>query len=293
MELTGYFKGMLGRIEPDPTHVRDAKKAHEELRKRIREHEDVMEAHKETYLAGSYARHTAIKNIKDVDVICVVDINKDVTEPIVTLRWLEGAMLDHYDDVRLQGRSIGITTADGFCLDLVPGTPLSAEDGPLWIPDREAKAWVLSHPKGQIAFSTKRNASTGGFHVQTVKIMKLWRDRLSSALARPKSYVLEALVAETMSPSPPYHAEAVVSVLEGVSSRYRIWVGTGTVPTIPDPGYPGVNVAKRWEAAEFDAFIGRVESAATTARAALQETDEGKSAAAWRRLFGEEFAPGD
>lgn len=291
MELASSFEGLLGRIEPDSEHVKRAKRAHEKLRQQIRDHEVVKEAHKETYLSGSYARHTAIKNIKDVDVICVVDIDKDTNEPIVVLRWLEGAMLDYYSEVRLQGRSIGITTVEGLELDLVPGTPIGDDDGPLWIPDREAKAWVRTHPKGQIEFCSERNASSGGFHVQTVKLLKHWRDRISPASARPKSYVLEAMIAAMMSPQPSSHARAVLSVLEGTQRTYKSWVGTGTVPTIRDPGYSSVDVAKRWESAEFDAFIGRAEAACEVARAALDETDEGKSAAAWRRLFGPEFAP--
>lgn len=294
MELANHFKGLLGRIEPSDSHVAKAKKAHEVLRQHLRDHEEIGKAHKDAYLSGSYARHTAIKNIKDVDVICVLDIDKDLTEPIVLLRWLEQALLNYYDDVRVQGRSIGITTSDGFCLDLVPGTPQNGDDGPLWIPDREAKAWVGTHPKGQIEFARARNASTDGFYVQTVKLMKHWRDRVPSELARPKSYVLETLVAETMGSSPPLsHAKAVVTVLEGMCDRHGCWVGTGSVPTIADPGYPSVNVAKRWRPTEFDAFMEQTQTAATTARTALEESDEEASVKGWRRLFGIEFAPPD
>ena len=292
MELVGHFRGLLGRIEPGDTHVANAKKAHELLRKRLREHDDVGKAHLDSYLAGSYARHTAIKDIKDVDVICLLNMDKENNEPIVVLRWLEGALLDYYEDVHLQGRSIGVITPEKFCLDVVPGTPQGDMAGPSWIPDRDAGAWVLSHPKGQIGFATSRNASTAGFHVQVVKIMKHWRDRIGRESARPKSYVLETLVAHTMGSAPPKsHAVAVITVLDGILSRYRTWVGTGTVPTIPDPGYTSLNVAKRWESAAFDVFLSNVESAATVARNALQEADEEKSAAAWRRLFGDEFAP--
>src|SRR6266550_4493887 len=96
VDLNEHFRGLLGRIEPNPAHVKAAKRAHEELREHIREHPDVREAHRDTYLSGSYARHTAIKNIKDVDVICVLDVDRSKNEPIVVLRWLEAAMLDYY-----------------------------------------------------------------------------------------------------------------------------------------------------------------------------------------------------
>jgi hypothetical protein len=291
MKLDAHFAGLLGRIEPDDDRVSKAKKAHEELRKHVEEHPDVRDAHRDTYLSGSYKRHTAIKNIKDVDVICVVDIDKDKNEPLVVLRWLEGAMLDYYKDVRLQGRSIRITTADGFDLDLVPGSPWSRADGPLWIPDREASKWVATHPQGQIQYCVDRNDSSEGFYVQTVKLLKHWRDRIAAEAARPKSYVLESLCAKSMSALPRSHAHAVVSVLDGITETYGTWVETKRVPTIADPGYPSVNVAKRWTAVEFDAFMNRVKSDAVVARLALTESDVDKSVALWRRLFGTGFAP--
>jgi hypothetical protein len=292
MDLVGHFGGLLSRIEPSAPHVTRAKKAHELLRKRLEEDEEVGKAHQATFLAGSYARHTAIHDIKDVDVVCILDVDKDVTEPLTLLRWLEGALLRYYDEVRLQGRSLGVTTPGGFSLDVVPGTPQFTADGPLWIPDREAKQWVTAHPKGQLEFATTRNAATGGFYVRTVKIMKHWRDRLPTAKARPKSYVLETLVADTIGTLPPEsHAAAVVKVLEGIRNRYQVWVGTGIVPPIPDPGYSTVSVSKRWEPAEFDAFMSRVESAAVTARQAWEEADQARSVTLWRRLLGDDFAP--
>ena len=45
----------------------------------------------------------------------------------------------------------------------------------------------------QIEFATNANAATGGYYVQTVKIMKHWRDRMPAALVHPKSYVVETL----------------------------------------------------------------------------------------------------
>lgn len=294
MELIGHFQGLLNRIEPDPVDVSKAKKSHELLRETLRKDEEIGKAHLDTYLSGSYARHTAIKDIKDVDVICVLDIDKGITEPIVLLRWLETALVKHYDDVRPQGRSVGITTSDGFCLDIVPGAPLvdGATDGPLWIPDRDAKLWVGTHPKGQIKFAENLNARTGGYYVQIVKMTKHWRDRLPSLQAQPKSYIVETLVSETLgSSSPASHAVAVLKVLDGMSTRYGAWVGTGRVPTISDPGYPTVNVAKRWQTAEFDAFMAQVRASATIAHQAYEETDQSRSVTAWRRLFGNEFAP--
>src|SRR5260370_23223130 len=112
MDLVGHFQGLLSRIEPDQADVSKAKKSHELLRETLRKDKEVGKAHLDTYLSGSYARHTAINNIKDVDVICVLDIDTNVTEPTVLFRWLETALFKYYGDVRPHASSFGITTSD-------------------------------------------------------------------------------------------------------------------------------------------------------------------------------------
>jgi Second Messenger Oligonucleotide or Dinucleotide Synthetase domain len=288
LELPGDFSRYVSSLEPDEDAVAAAKSAHEKVRERLKTDEDTKDAHKDTFLSGSYARHTAIHNINDVDVICVVDIDHTITEPEVVLGWLQGMLSKYYKETRLQGRSIGASAAKGVWLDIVPSAPVSADDGPLWIPDRDAKQWVQSHSKGQIAEATRKNKSTSGYYVQTVKLLKAWRDRLPTEKSKPKSYILETLVHGTIG-VPSSHARAVVSALEGIQSSYGFYRGTGVVPLIADPGYSSVNVAKRWASSELDAFLDQVKPAAETARSALDATDEAESRKNWRKLFGSTF----
>lgn len=296
MEMKEHFKGLLGRIEPDPDFVAAAKEAHEELRERLSSDEEVGEPHLDTFLSGSYRRSTAIGQINDVDIMFAVDIDWQNTEPEVVIAWLQAALQRYYDQVRRQPRSVRVVTPTGVKLDIVPGAPIKLRDvnGPLRIPDREAQSWVPTHPKGQLAFAKRRNKETDGYYVQLVKIAKHWRDRLGSEDQRPKSYVLESLVAEALGPTDPEsHADAVVRVLEGIDGHYEDFVGSGSVPEIPDPGFPQVNVAKRWRPTEFDAFMGEVAGAAIIARRALESEDEAVSVGLWRSLFGDSFAPPD
>lgn len=288
MELSGDFGKYVSSLEPDDDAVAAAKAAHEKVRERLKTDDDTKEAHKDTFLSGSYARHTAIHNINDVDVICIVDIDHTITEPEVVLGWLQGVLSKYYKETRLQGRSIGASAAKGVWLDIVPSTPLSADDGPLWIPDRDAKQWVQSHPKGQITAATSKNKTTNGYYVQTVKLLKAWRDRLPTEKSKPKSYILETLVHGAIA-TPLSHARAVVNVLEGIQSNYGYYRGTGIVPQIADPGYSSVNVAKRWETGDLDAFLDQVNPAAETARKALDAVDETESRRLWRKLFGSTF----
>ena len=120
MELSGDFGRYLSSLEPDEDAVAAAKAAHEKVRERLKDDEETKDAHKDTFLSGSYARHTAIHDINDVDVICIVDIDHTITEPEVVLSWLKGVLSKYYKETRLQGRSIGASAAKGVWLDIVP-----------------------------------------------------------------------------------------------------------------------------------------------------------------------------
>jgi hypothetical protein len=288
VELASDFKALLSSIEPTDQHVANAKAAHETVRQQLRTDSEFKEAHKDTFLSGSYARHTAINDINDVDVICIIDVDRLITAPDVVLAWTQSILAKYYKETKRQGRSVGVQAAKGVWLDIVPATPMAEDDGPLWIPDREAKVWVATHPRGQIKAATDKNKARGGYYVQVVKLMKYWRDQLSTEACKPKSYILESLVHRTIG-FPSSHAAGVVNVLEGMESSYGAYRGTGRVPSIPDPGHASVNVAKHWEPDDFTAFMNQVKTAAVTARKALDSQDEGESRKLWRQLFGSRF----
>jgi len=288
VELAADFKALVSSIQPGDDNVADAKAAHEKVREQLRTDNEFKEAHKDTFLSGSYARHTAINDINDVDVICVVDINHSITEPEVVLAWTQAILGKYYKETKRQGRSVGAQAAKGVWLDIVPATPMAADDGPLWIPDREARQWVQTHPKGQIRAATDKNKATNELYVQVVKLMKFWRDRLPTESCRLKSYILESLIHGSIG-SPSSHAVAVVNVLEGVESSYGTYRDLNIVPTISDPGYASVNVAKHWESKDFNDFMKQVKAAASTARKALDSTDESESRKLWRQVFGSKF----
>ena len=289
MELQSYFQGLLQNIEPSQKAVQHAQEAHNELRTLLEKDEDIKDANPDTFLSGSYARHTAINDINDVDIILLIDIDVSNTLPDIVLAWLHQILQKHYDKTRAQGRSVKVTTDSDFDLDIVPATAVSSRDGPLWIPDREAHEWVRTHPKGQINFGIAKNQATDGYYKHLVKMMKHWKDRIKNSTARPNSYIIETLVAESMHTKPTSYGQAVVDCYKHVYCTYAHYLSIKTVPFIQDLGYPSTNVAKRWEFEEFYAFMQVVKSAWDTAAAALAETDHEHSVSLWRKLFGNKF----
>jgi hypothetical protein len=288
VELASDFSAFLASLQPGDEDVAAAKAAHEKVRDQLRSDSESKDAHEDTFLSGSYARRTAINDINDVDVICVLDIDQTITTPEVVLAWLQSVLGRHYKETRLQGRSVGAKAAKGVWLDIVPATLVSAEDGPLWIPDRDAHQWVQTHPKGQIAAGLNKNKTTNGYFVQAVKLLKSWRDRLPTKSCQLKSYILETLIHQTIG-NPSSLAAAIVNVLEGIERSYGMYRNLNLVPSISDPGYSSVNVAKRWPAKEFNDFMAQVKAAAATARRAFDSSDERESRKLWRQLFGSQF----
>lgn len=293
MEMNSYFDGLLASIEPDPNNVKLAKKSHEELRDFLAKDDEISKANPETFLSGSYARETAVNDIKDVDIILIIDLDRSITEPEVTLAWVEASLQKDYSKIKRQGRSVNVINDKGFSLDVVPATPISSRSGPLWIPDREAKAWVATHPKAQIAFSTERNKATEGCYVPLIKIIKYWRDRLSSEGARPNSYIIESLLAQCLISEPSSYGDAVKNIFSHIYFTYQSYLTAESVPNISDPGYSSVNVAKRWEFEEFSAFMAEIKNGYSTAKEALESKDEAESIKLWRKLFGTKFSPPD
>ena len=142
-------------------------------------------------------------------------------------------------------------------------------------PEREG--WVATHPKGQIQTSKDKNNSTDGYYVQVVKLMKFWRDRLPTTSCQLKSYILESLIFYGSIAYPSSHAVAVVNVLEGIEGSYGWYRDLARCRRFLYPAYPSVNVAKHWEVEDFKDFMNQVNSAAGTARKALDNADESES----------------
>ncbi len=290
MEMTSYFKGLLTSIEPDSANVKLAKKSHEEARDILIEDEEISKANPETFLSGSYARDTAINDIKDVDIILMIELDRNSTDPEIVLAWLQDRLQNNYSKVKLQGRSVNVINNKGFSLDIVPTTPISNRSGPLWIPDREAKAWVPTHPKGQIEFSSQRNKITEGYYIHLIKIVKYWRDRLTNQRAKPNSYIIESLISNCITSKPNSYGDAIKNIFYCIHAAYSNYLNTKSVPIINDPGYVIVNVAKRWEYDEFSSFMAEVENGYYIAKEALVSEDENESKRLWRILFGNKFS---
>src|SRR5689334_13889369 len=128
MLLTTYFEKFVSNIQPSEERVTAISESHTTLRKHLLEDAKLKYPVADSFLSGSYARHTAINPIKDADIILVLEENKvgddkKTPNPRRVLEDLKKAIDDFYDEVNLetQRRSIQVfLPEDDVRMDVVP-----------------------------------------------------------------------------------------------------------------------------------------------------------------------------
>lgn len=124
MEATESFKAFLKEIRLSGDLREESKLAHEDLRARIEADERLKPILVDTFLQGSYRRHTGVMpeigKKADVDVVIVTNLDRFKVSAKEALAIFEPFLEEHYPGAyELQSRSWGITVGN-IKLDLVP-----------------------------------------------------------------------------------------------------------------------------------------------------------------------------
>lgn len=305
LTLPDHFKELLSAIEPEPERADAAQKAPAQVRDFLKESTDIRTIEPHSRLAGSYARHTALKNIKDVDILlfvapeCKYEEPEDVLEAVFkALAGLPEALEDEGEVTvrRRQRRSVNVhLVQQDFDLDIVPALAPKGLTKPLLIPDREWSKWVSTHPLGYATCLSTLNQGNGGKVVPLIKLLKHWRD-VHMVNRRPKSYWLECLVYGlvadgTVETSGKSYAELFRDVLLKIQDSFSYHLNAADrVSTISDPVL-GNNVAFNWERPAFESFMRRVDESLGWAERALGQDDRSEAVDLWRKVFGEDWFP--
>jgi hypothetical protein len=160
---------------------------------------------------------------------------------------------------------------------------------PLYIPDRERKTWDRTHPLAQMEWTANKNQRCNRHYVNVVKAIKWWRLTKHPKPERPKGYPLEHIVGTCCPDGTETMAKGVCFALEAIVQRFDAYAAMKQCPRLSDHGVPELNVLQRVSGEDFATFHSQVCDAAKTARQALDEPDDRKSARLWRSLFGEKF----
>jgi len=305
LSLSDHFDVLLQKIEPDGERAEFARDVPALVRDYLKQHEDIETVEPYSRLAGSYARCTAIKNIKDVDLLLTLHRRYRKKEPEEVLEQVFSVLGGLPDALgssskpvirRRQRRSINVHVDEyDFDLDIVPAVVEHGIDKPLTIPDRDWSRWVETHPLGYADKLSELNGKHQDKGVPLIKLAKHWRDE-HMCYRRPKSYWLECLVYHlinggTISTKGRSYAALFQSVLASIAQDFRQYLEQeGKVPEILDPML-GNNVAHNWERAAFETFMRRIDESLGWAERAIAEDDKEKAVELWQKVFGAEWFP--
>jgi SMODS domain-containing protein len=291
------FQLFLQNISLPDSQLRSAQRSNNALRAFLGSDDYFGRLTLDTFLNGSYARHTAVQPIKDVDVIVVVDTDWMQADPSRAMESLRRKLAQRYTDwrTRRQRRAVKVTLSD-IRLDVVLAVASDGLDRPLRIPDRELRRWVKTHPKRQMSLVKDLGARTNGNYSRLVRLFKAWARARVAAADRPSSFVLECGVFHVLTAHPDTFAGALDQAFAALVDALYSWdfgrdgflLSWGR-PSIADPAMPDTNVAERWDESAADRFRKKLGMALRRLedieRSRWDETEVGH----WRDLFGEPF----
>lgn len=224
-----------------------------------------------TFLTGSYARSTAVRPLKDIDVFCVLQRTADLAPeshaPAAALQRVKGALDAAYPGKAAdpQNRSVNIEfTGTGIGYDVVPAYVADGggEDQFL-IPDLAAGVWIRSNPRVHRERSVVYNAQTEGELKPLTKALKHWNRALPDG-QRLRSFHLEVMAWSVLTSKP-------ASRLAGLATLFRGLAVTVLTPT-PDPAGLGPDLdadvrpeTRNMAAVRFEAVAREIDRAAVFA----------------------------
>jgi hypothetical protein len=303
--LTTYFIELLKNIEPPQHRLEAAKELPSKVRTYLENMDNFPTLPPYSCLAGSYRRHTAIGDIRDVDIIVKADVTLNENAGS-TIRRLKNALdslpealgLQGYAEIKPSRRSVHVHFVDkDFHLDIVPAVIPREIDQNLYIPDKSWEKWIPSNPIGYCRYLSELNEKYGGKVVPLIKLVKHFRD-YQMKIMKPKSYWLEALVVYHVTNGSVDMQQSLAEIFRDLMSviyvKFAPLLGRedGATPHIPDPML-GNDISWNWERTHFETFMRKVKEAENAATKALQMDKQEEAIKLWQIVFGEDKFPKD
>ena len=240
-----------------------------------------------SFLSGSYARHTKIHPLDDIDVMLIMNearvglaTNGSGTLPGQALDRVVGAVREAYGSaaaIKKQARSVNVKLGElEFGFDLIPAW-YRQPDG-YWIPDTEYGSWLPTDPDAHARHMTQANELCGGKLKPVIKMLKHW-NRNNYDLFR--SFHLELICARSLNQQsiPNFQTGVTASLL-----ALRNHVGI----TMVDPTYGLYPVDRPLSAEDATKLSNRVNADSDNALEALRLERNGRHQDAiekWKYIF--------
>ncbi len=285
------FNELLADIEPSATTKGNAAAAHTSVRNYLYNHPAFGQFFVGSFLAGSYARNTAIRprrvgdELERPDVDIIIETSFDTNDaPANIIETVFDALSEKFYVERKNKRSVRIVT-NGTDLDVVAVVPYRRH---YKLPDRGLGEWIFTNPPAHNDWSRDQNEAFGGRFKPLVKLFKWWR-RENKTGNRPKGFVLEVLASLHAPYDEPHYGEAFAQMLENIYEAYGAQAARGRKPQIEDPGLADNDILSKISITDWCNFIERVRTHAGWARRAQDTDDTEEATRLWRKLFGARF----
>lgn len=266
---------------------------------------------KKVLLSGSYAKHTHIAPLNDIDVVVHYPINDWVTArgQVFSPSIVIGRMFARLDQayghaltVRRQRRSVGLIYSD-VKLDIVPAL---WELGPEYlsvIPDRISGSWVRTCIPKHLEFLSKRDKSYRPY-AKTIRLVKAWRRNRSIRIPGFSLELLTIKALDTYGTSAQLHinfynvmkllslnrlSSPIVFTDYHEASDFKT---TSDPIHIFDPINPHNNVASAISTDGKQRLLEKFERDFRLVDLAIEAEDRGDNSTAlrwWRAIFGDPF----
>lgn len=238
----------------------------------------------DSFVTGSYKRHTMISPLKDadIDVFLILNSSEFASDGYTALLdKVRAVLLETYPStpkISRNGQAVTITFTD-FVVDVVPG--FHRKGGGYLIPSTPEKRWIPTNPKVHETAITAANELHNGDLVPLIKMIKAWNREISSPF---RSFYLELMVEKLL------RGVTISSFPSGC--RYVFDKGRVQIKSkIADPaGFK--NQLNPLGTGSVEEAVQRFETAYGRAIKAEQLDKSGDSAAAvaeWQKIFGSSF----
>lgn len=243
--LAPALQAIIEKIELTQAERAEASRQQNVVREAIRHY---LPDAQQDFLTGSYARHTAIRPLDDIDMFVVIPAYPALSNrPEDAVERVRRALELRYPRhaPKLQRRSVNIQFAEsGIGYDVVPA--VDAGDGVFHIPDRGRGGWIRSAPKRHMDLATSANQRAGNKLKPLIKLIKYWNRTNHKPL---RSFHLEVMAYGALQQPPENYAEGLLTLFRHLSARVERPLAdpSGVGPDIDE----GVTSAERANAARL------------------------------------------
>jgi len=245
----------------------------------------------DTFLTGSYSRHTMITPLSDADIDIFVILNSSYFQNYNGQNGGQAGLLDlvkrvltrtytKTPDISRSGQAVSIRFTD-FVVDVVPG--FNRQGGGYLIPNSITQTWLATNPKKHVEICSNANQAHKGNLVPLIKMLKAWNRVTNNQL---RSFHLETMIQQIL------HG-VQISDYSSASRYFFDKARSYVTQNNPDPAGFGDDVGGYLNTTEkVQSAVDRFQTAYTRALTAEDFARQGNisdSMGRWRMIFGDYF----